>query len=242
VSLRSNWKTFRDLMLIVFAAGASAGLIQFTIQHFTVVPLIEDAERYERVAERTSTEETHEGEGWHPAEGWQRTSLTAAATVFTGIGLAALLIGAIVLSGRTPSVRIGVLFALAGFATLHLAPALGLPPRPPGTAVPDLYDAQLWWAGTAITTGAGIWMLCGSMRTSLSRIGGIICLLLPHLAGAPGAIGTDVVPEGLSRQFAIASLLTTGLFWVLLGTFSGFLLTRSHTQAGKTRAGSFVSL
>jgi len=38
---------FRQLMLVVFASGAMAGLILFAVQHFTIIPLIESAETYE---------------------------------------------------------------------------------------------------------------------------------------------------------------------------------------------------
>ena len=57
---------FRNLMIVVLCSGALAGFVLFAIQHFTVVPLIEAAEQYEKDAD-------HHGTDWKPADGWERT-------------------------------------------------------------------------------------------------------------------------------------------------------------------------
>src|SRR5580704_6814105 len=72
---------FRKLMLAVLAV--------FSVQHFTVIPLIQVAETYEAAHSGA----THEGGGWQPTEGWERTSFTALTTMLTGIGFAAMLFG-----------------------------------------------------------------------------------------------------------------------------------------------------
>ena len=152
---------FRRLMLVALSSGALAGLLLFAVQHFTVVPLIESAEAYENAAHQTAGE-AQDHEGWQPADGWQRTSFTALATVLSGIGFGALLFGSLALAGRTVDARRGALWGLAAFACFGLAPALGLPPQPPGVAVADLYARQLWWAGTALALSAparGQWHL-----------------------------------------------------------------------------------
>lgn len=210
---------FRKLMLVALTSGAFAGLVLFLAQHFTVVPLIQRAEAYEMAAHHAGG--AHEEEGWQPANGWQRTSLTAGATILTGIGLAAVLFGSVAITGRRLTARGGALWGLAAFACFDLAPAFGLPPQPPGTAVGDVYERQLWWLGTAVATAFGLWMLAGLRRSWLLRIGGVACLLLPHLIGAPAATGENAVPTELIRQFTIASLATTGMFWLLLGAFGG---------------------
>ncbi|MEI2612914.1 MAG: CbtA family protein [Candidatus Promineifilaceae bacterium] len=38
----------------------------------------------------------------------------------------------------------------------QLAPAFGLPPELPGMAAADLGARQVWWCGTALATGVGI--------------------------------------------------------------------------------------
>jgi cobalt transporter subunit CbtA len=181
--------------------------------------LIKTAESYESRA-------THEDEGWQPANGWQRISLTAVATVLSGIGFAAMLFGAISFMATALSVRRGALLGLAGFVCFNLAPAIGLPPRPPGIPLAELYDRQIWWGGTVIATAIGLWLLLGHARALWLRIGGGICLLLPHLIGAPIATGQNVVPVQLLRRFVVLSLVTMGSFWLLVGTIGGFLYQR----------------
>jgi predicted cobalt transporter CbtA len=117
---------FRKLTVAVFGAGAIAGLVLFVLQYFTVVPLIQSAEIYETAAHQAHFQDTKEDEGWHPAEGWQRSSLTALTIVLTSIGFAAILFGLMALSGKNIDARHGALWGLAAFACFSLAPALGI--------------------------------------------------------------------------------------------------------------------
>jgi len=221
---------FRKLMLAVFGSGALAGLVLFAVQHFTVVPLIQAAETYEAAGQEAHSVASHKGEGWQPAEGWERTSFTALTTVLTGIGFAAMLFGAMALAGKTINARHGALWGLAAFACLSLAPALGLPPQPPGVAVADLHQRQLWWAGTVIATAIGVWLIAGRRRTWFLRSCGAVCLLLPHLIGAPVATGENRVPAELVRRFSIASVATSGIFWLLVGTLGGLIYSRNQAD------------
>jgi len=215
-------------MLVVLSSGALAGLVLFAVQHFTVVPLIKTAEIYEAAAQRANLGITHEDEGWQPANGWERTSFTALTTTFTGIGFSAMLFGSLSLAGGRVNARRGVLWGLAAFACFGLAPAIGLPPLPPGAALAGLYERQVWWIGTAIATATGLWLLTRDGRDWPVRIAGAVFLLLPHLIGAPAAIGQNAVPAQLLRRFAITSLATTGMFWLLLGTVGGFISSRNN--------------
>jgi cobalt transporter subunit CbtA len=131
-------------MLAVFASGALTGIVLFAVQHFTVVPLIQPAEIYEAAGHEAHRGATQEDEGWQPSEGWERTSFTALVTMLTGIGFATMLFGVMALTGKTINTRLGALWGLAAFACVSLAPALGLPPQPPGVAVADLRKRQLW--------------------------------------------------------------------------------------------------
>ena len=220
---------FRRLILVVFAAGTLSGLALFVLRHFTVVPLILAAETYE-----TSDHEAHSKaateEGWRPAEGWERTSFTALTTVLTGIAFAAILFGVMALSGKIINTRHGALWGLAAFTCFSLAPALEMPPQPPGGAVADLDQRQLWWVGTVIATAAGLWLITGQKRTWLLRSCGAACLLLPHLIGGPTPIGLSSVPIKLARQFAITSVASNCIFWLMVGTLGGLIYSR--TEAG----------
>jgi predicted cobalt transporter CbtA len=51
-------------------------------------------------------------------------------------------------------------------------------------------------------------------------------LVLPHAVGAPVASGETIVPAQLVRQFMIASLAATGLFWLALGVIGGLIEDR----------------
>jgi cobalt transporter subunit CbtA len=219
---------FQKLMLAVFGSGALAGLVLFAIQHFTVVSLLQAAETYEAAGNELHSGALHEDEGWQPTEGWERTSFTALTTVLTGIGFAAMLFGMMALAGKTINMRRGALWGLAAFACISLAPALGLPPQPPGVAVADLHQRQLWWAGTVIATVVGVWLIAGQRRTWLLRACGAMCLLLPHLIGAPVAAGQNLVPDELVRRFSIASVATNGIFWLLTGTLGGLIYSRNQ--------------
>jgi cobalt transporter subunit CbtA len=213
-------------MLAVFGSGALAGLVLFSVQQFTVVPLIRAAE----ASESAHSDVPHEDEGWQPTEGWERTSLTALTTVLTGIGFAAMLFGVMALAGETIDTRHGVVWGLAAFATFSLAPAMGLPPQPPGVAVADLHQRQIWWASTVIATAIGLWFIAGKRRSWLFRICGVVCLLLPHLVGAPVATGDSSVPNQLIRRFTIASVATSCIFWLLAGALGGFLYSRNSAD------------
>jgi cobalt transporter subunit CbtA len=221
---------FRELMLVVLASGALAGLALFAVQRFTIIPLIETAETYEAAEHHSTAGAVHEDEGWQPANGWERTSLTALTTMLSGIGFAAMLFGFLSLTGSRINTWRGALWGLAAFACFGLAPAIGLPPLPPGVAVASLYPRQIWWAATVVATAIGLWLLASKGRTWLLRIGGVVCVTLPHLIGAPAATGQNTVPAELIHRFTIASLATTGMFWLLLGTVGGFLSSRNQAD------------
>jgi cobalt transporter subunit CbtA len=213
-------------MLVVLVSGSLAGLAWFTLQHFTVIPLIRAAESYEAAGQHAQPGEGHEHSGWQPANGWERTSFTALTTILTGIGFAAILFSWAALSRQTLNVRRGALWGLGAFVCFHVAPALGLPPQPSGGTAADLHAGQLWWAGTVAATAGGLWLLFGPGRAGVLRLGGVVCLLLPHLVGSPLAAANHAIPAQLSRQFAVASVATSGLFWLLLGMIGGFISGR----------------
>ena len=232
---------FRHLMVIALLAGSMAGLLLFAVRHVTIIPLITIAEGFEEAAAHAGHDHApgahahEEDEGWQPAPGFQRISLTAATTVLSGIGFAAMLLAAMSLSGAPLTARRGVLWGLAGFACFVLAPALGLPPRPPGAVEGDLHARQLWWAGTVVATAAGLWLIAARAQSWWSPwwnwVAGLILVLLPHAVGAPMPHGmpdgADVVPPMLIRDFVRMSLATNLLFWIVLGVVCGALMDRA---------------
>lgn len=204
--------------MVVLYSGALAGLVLFAMQRIAVVPLIEAAERYEHHENHAVTE-------WKPSEGLERTAWTALTSVLTGIGFAAVLFGFLAMTGRNVTARQGLLWGAAAFVCFQLAPSVGLPPLPPGVPVADVQDRQLWWTFAALATAVGLWLI--TSRTWLRSIAGVVCVLLPHLIGAPTAAGEAAVPAELLRNFALASLATTAIFWPLLGAMGGYLWSRT---------------
>lgn len=232
---------FRRLMTVALVSGALAGLALFALRHAVVVPLIERAEIYEAEAAGTpavaiagSSDREHEHgaaalvhdeEGWQPAEGLERVGFTALTTVIGSIGFAALLVAVMALRGDPINTRSGLVWGLAGFACLSLAPAIGLPPAPPGAAEAALEFRQVWWIGTVIATAVGLMMLTGP-RVAWRWLVGLLLLAAPHLIGAPSTQELGSAPADLLRDFAIVSVLCSAFFWVSVGALSGWFYHR----------------
>jgi cobalt transporter subunit CbtA len=217
---------FRRLMTVVLGAGTVAGLMAFGIQRVTVVPLIETAETYEGAPHSSAMR--HEDEGWQPANGAERTALTALGTVLTGIAFAAVLFGVASVAGARLDTRMGALWGVAGFAAVACAPALGMPPAPPGAAAADLYARQLWWLGTVTATAIGLWLMVGRRQRSWAlRSLGALCVAAPHVIGAPVASAPSIVPPDVVHQFSVRAIASGAVFWLVLGTVGGFLSERA---------------
>ena len=60
-----------------------------------------------------------------------------------------------------------------------------------------------------------------------AKIAGAALILVPHLVGAPGhEVGSGLLPAELAAQFAVATLVITGFFWMLLGALTGYFYRR----------------
>ena len=219
-------------------AGFIAAVVYSLAQYFTTIPLIYQAERYEVAAEAGhshSDEEATVGQGhtntvtdaWAPADGLERSLFTALSNIVAGVGFAFVLAAAMTFSGGQVDGRRGVLWGLAGFAVFAFAPAVGLPPELPASAAADLGMRQIWWWGTVVATAIGLGLLVFA-GNKLLKAAGIVVLLLPHLIGAPHPAGGEVgaSPPELAAQFAVLSLATAAVFWLVLGWTTGSLYRR----------------
>ncbi len=222
---------FRNIVFAAALAGLIAGLF-VTIAHTVgTVPIILKAETYEKVAETSAAPATnadaaaaehhHDAEAWQPTDGFERTAFTVLADVLTGIAFGLLLTAAYALRGRAMDWRQGLFWGLAGFATFTLAPGLGLPPEVPGTESAPLLARQIWWVATAVATAGGLALIFFTRSIALTVLGaGMIAL--PHIYGAPQpAEYKSLVPEGLAHSFAVAAVVTSFLFWLVLGSLTG---------------------
>ncbi|WPO39356.1 CbtA family protein [Tardiphaga sp. 42S5] len=234
---------FRSIVFSAALAGVITGAAITGAQMVGTIPLIQKSEVYERKAEAPAAvapaaaaqpahahdhgaaAHSHEAE-WEPAEGLQRNAFTTGANILTAIGFALLLAGIFALRGRAVGWREGLFWGLGGFVVFTAAPGLGLPPELPGMPVADLTLRQTWWIGTACATAAGLGLLV-FRKASWAAILGLGLIVLPHLIGAPLApAGHTDVPEALSHSFVVAAVLTSLLFWALLGVLTSIAFQR----------------
>jgi len=170
-----------------------------------------------------------DGSAWMPAEGLERNLFTLLSNIVTGTAFALLLAAAFGLSRARVDARRGVVWGVAGFAAFAAAPALGLPPETPGMVAGDLGARQAWWLLAAACTAAGLWLLV-FRRAVWMHAAGAGLIALPHLLGAPGGGhggGHGGVPAELAAQFVTASLVTSLLFWTMLGWLAGRFYERA---------------
>jgi cobalt transporter subunit CbtA len=224
---------FRNIVVVAALAGAIAGLGMTVAQHFSTVPLILKAETYEEQSaapahdhgDATAAHE-HGADGWAPSDGLERTAFTAAANIVTGIGFALLLIAASELFGGIRDWRQGVFWGLAAFVVFTLAPGLGLPPELPAMPAADLGARQLWWVATVASAAVALWLLF-YQRSLLGVIAAFVLLVAPHVIGAPQPEShASPIPEGLHHSFVVAVVLTTLVFFALLGGLAGYFRER----------------
>ena len=206
------------IVLAALGAGAIAGLGAAAIQAVTTWPLIRQAETF------ASPHHDHDGAA-EEEDAPPAVALTVLADVLAGVGYALLLAGGIALSGVRIDAARGALWGLAGFAAFSLAPALGLPPEPPGAAAADLASRQLWWALTAAATAAGLALIAFG-RNWIAIAVAVAVIVAPHVIGAPAPEGASTVPADLARKFVAASLGSSAVFWLVLGIATGAIYNR----------------
>ena len=235
------------VILAALLAGIAAGLFYGAVQHVRLTPLILEAEKYENAggghshdhaaATTTTTQSAPvtkaaaEEEAWTPADGAERTFYTFLASIVAAAGFAAVLAGISVLSGIRITPRNGLLWGIAGFLAVHLAPAASLPPELPGMQAGDLLARQAWWVGTIAATGLAIWLF--TQRNEMwAKVTAVILVALPHIIGAPmPPTHESGVPAVLSAEFAANTLAAAALMWLAIGGFLGFAMDRFVKEA-----------
>ena len=244
----------RRILFTAIISGLLGGVVVSIVQHFTTTPIILQSETFEGGSEPGDKHslikkgvtlipparahgphnggEKPEAKSWAPDDGLQRTMYTCLANLLTGVGFALILTACFALSGGSINGRRGLLWGLAGFFIISLAPALGLPPEVPGAMAAALGDRQFWWFLCVGLTAAGLWVMVFRIGVPWA-VTGIVFLALPHLIGAPvpDRIGGPVPPE-LAAHFVSASLATAAVFWCATGWLAGKFW--NHFAAEKT--------
>jgi cobalt transporter subunit CbtA len=217
-------------------AGAAAGVLLFVLQSWTTLPLIHQAERYER-AEAPVHPQSHANE--RSDNQLIRAAYTTTGDVLVGIGFGMLLAAMYALSGKSGLVP-GVLWGLAGFATFHLGPALVVPPSIPALELAPVSLRQSAWLIAAFCTGLGLSIFAFGPKAA--KIGGLLLLFLPSVLFRLlfSVSGSDIPSPDLSALQHLFSVYVLGdflLFWLVLGALSGHLFEQSadfHSDAGLT--------
>lgn len=246
------------VLLAAIIAGVFSGLFATAVQAVRIVPLILEAEAFEKMqpdekAGNASQEHSHNNarsvahdhnnhghasDAWAPEDGWQRSAATTIANILAGIAFALLIGAAMVLSGQAISPIIGLIWGLCGFFVFVLMPNFGLPPELPGMAAGDLAGRQIWWLASVVCSAVGLALLF--FKRSAIWIGlALVLILLPHLYGAPQpGSHQSGVPAALAAEFVMATLVASLAFWLFLGTILGWILPRALRtgKSGKANA------
>jgi cobalt transporter subunit CbtA len=121
--------------------------------------------------------------------------------------------------------RSGIIWGLAGFIAIQMAPAMGLPPVLPGTIGAEVEARQAWWLGTIVASSIGLWMI--AFARGPFALAGVALLAAPQFIGAP-QLDTywGVAPPELSAQFVSYSLGAAAVGWTCLGFFAAWFWTR----------------
>lgn len=234
---------FRSIVFSSVIAGVIVGVLITAIQMVGTTPLILQAETFESAGGGHSHGETssdaaapaedaghshdHGEDAWAPAGGLERNVYTGAANVLTAIGYALVLTGLLSLRGSNGGWREGLLWGIAGFVAVMVAPMIGLPPELPGSPAADLVERQAWWIGTAAATAAGIALLA-FRREPWAAVAAVVLIALPHVIGAPlPPDGVNALaPLSMERRFVTVATVTAFLFWAMLGALTGMLFSR----------------
>lgn len=230
------------IFVTALIAGVVAGLFLSGLQHFTIIPMVLEAETYETNSGSHDAESASQGQhshdnngvadeasAWSPQDGAQRISYTFLTSTIIGIGFAFLLVGCYAFL-KTINWKKGMLWGLGGFIAFHLAPAVGLPPELPGAAAAGLESRQLWWVLTAASTAGGLLVL--AFAPVIYKFSGVLLILAPQIFGAPQPEShVGLAPETLETAFIVTSLITNAVFWVVLGAITAGLYNRFERPA-----------
>ena len=214
-------------------AGVVAGLIAALLQFYFVIPTLLEGELFEGGTRiHFVTDGSPQSERGSPGLGSDlgRHLMTIGFNIVTYVGFGFLLLAVMAtteIRGFTKiTARSGIIWGLAGFIAIQMAPAVGLPPVLPGTIGAEVEARQAWWLGTIVASGLGLWMIAFA-RGPIALVG-IVLLAAPQVIGAPH-LDTywGVAPPELSAQFVTFSLGAAAVGWTCLGFFSAWFWTRA---------------
>ncbi len=224
----------KNLLSSALLAGALAGVVAAALQFHFVVPLLLEGELYETGARvHFPVDGSPQSVAGAPGLGddWMRHFMTLGLD-FVSFAAYGMILVALMAFAQMRGVEItprrGLLWGLAGFVAVQLAPAIGLPPELPGTIGAELLPRQIWWASTILASAAGLGLIAFGRGVPMV-LAGCALLLAPQLIGAPhlDTYWGVSAPE-LAAEFATASLGVAAVGWCVLGTACAWFYQRAE--------------
>lgn len=223
---------FQKILTSALFAGFAAGLIAAVLQLSFVQPVLLHSELYEGgdlvhfgAATGANAHDLLAAQGVDI----MRDGLSVLFTALIYVGYGLLLVSGMSLAaerGAKIDARTGMIWGVAGWVAVQLAPAFGLPPELPGSAAADVGVRQVWWFGTVAATAVALWLIAFGRGWAMWGVG-IILLLAPHVIGAPHPDEfAGPVPPELAGEFAARALGIGLAAWAMLGTFAGYFWSR----------------
>ena len=223
----------KNLLSSALLAGVAAGLIAALLQFSFVIPHLMEGELYE-TGERIhfATDGSTQSDRAQPALGgdFARHGMTIAFNMVTYTGYGLILLALMIFAhekGHTLTPRTGLIWGVAGFIAVQLAPGIGQPPVLPGAIGSEVGPRQAWWALTIICTAIALALI--AFGKGWMALLSVPLLLTPHIIGAP-YLDTyyGVAPPELAARFAALSFGTALAGWSALGFLCAFFWTRSN--------------
>lgn len=216
---------FSKVVVSGLIAGFGAGLFAALLQFAFVQPILLHAELFETGAlthfgaDPSATQVAPQGGLDLMRDGF---SVMFSALIYVGYAL--MLLAAMVIAeerGQPISARAGIIWGIAGWVTMQMAPAFGLAPELPGMNAADVEARQIWWFGTVAATGTGLWLLAFGRNWAMWGAA-VILLAAPHIIGAPMPDTlTGPAPPELGAAFAARAIGTGLAAWTVLGLLLG---------------------
>lgn len=216
---------FTRIVVSALFTGAAAGFLTSLLQLAFVQPVLLHAELYE------SGTLVHFGANSVSAiqdiGGFDlmRDGLSVVFTMAVYTGYSFLLMAAIALAeeqGNEITLKQGILWGLAGFTVVHMAPGFSLPPEVPGVAAADVYARQFWWFATVGAAAFAVWLIAFGKSWMMWGLAAVL-LLAPHIIGAPQPANfAGPVPTELGALFAARALGVGLVAWLLTGIFATY--------------------
>ena len=211
---------FQKIVVSALIAGFGAGIVHALLQFVFIQPLLIHAELFELGPLPGLDAVTVPRGVIDPLR--EALNVVFAALVYTGYALVLLAVMSFAEErGKTITARNGLIWGIAGFVTMHLAPAFGLAPDMPGLNAAPVEPRQVWWFGTAAATGVGLWLIAFGRNWSIWGAA-IILITAPHIIGAPLPLMlSNIAPPELAANFAARTLGLALVVWTTLGLLLG---------------------